>query len=336
MKKKILFIMLGIMVCVNGMYAQTSDEPKINTVAPQVSEDEDSLVAEAPRFDADDEPEADDAPKARTAKPKHKKVAQTRDNMEELKELLREFNKNALAESQQEQPDYDNMYVPIKGRTKFTRRNYITQRLEISVLGGSDKAEDPEDDGGGMADYKDDVKSGDTDDPHSFNMGLNVGYSLVFVPGHIEGDRLKLNRFGFAYSLGFIASVDKQDKYGATCDLLTKIGVETGNGHAMGIGADLLVGSGTSPVTMCFDLGEDGEFTDYDTRWCLKYGFQLWVRSNLLHANIKNTDIRLFARYVTSIDPTDDNDFIIDGRDCGYYMWSPDSWQFGLTFCYNF
>ena len=316
-----MFIM---MVCVSGMHAQTND-PEVNVVASSSQIVEDSLVIEAP--DADAETPA--------AKPKHKKVAQTRDNMEELKELLREFNKNALAESQLETPDYDNMYVPIHGRTKFTRRQYITQRLEISVLGGSDKAEDPED-GGSMDEYKDDVKNGDTDDDHSFNMGLNVAYSLVFVPGHIEGDRLKLNSFGFGYSLGFLASVDKQDKYGATCDLLAKIGVETGNQHAMGIGADLLLGTGTSPVTMCFDLGNDGEFTDYDTRWCLKYGFQLWVRSNLLHANIKNADIRLFARYVTSKDPTNDNDFIIDGQEIGYYIWSPDSWQFGLTFCYNF
>ena len=313
-----------MMVCVSGMHAQT-DDPEVNAVASSSQIVEDSLVIEAP--DADAETPA--------AKPKHKKVAQTRDNMEELKALLREFNKNALAESQLEQPDYDNMYVPIHGRTKFTRRNYITQRLEISILGGSDKAEDPDD--SDMSEYRDDVKTGDTDDNHSFNMGLNVGYSLVFVPGHIEGDQLKLNSFGFGYTLGFIASIDKQDKYGATCDLLAKIGLETGNGHAMGIGVDFLVGTGNSAVTLVFDGGEYGEdYNDYDTRWCLKYGFQLWVRSNLLHANIKNADIRLFTRYVTSKDPTDDNDFVVEGQELGYYLWSPDSWQFGLTFCYNF
>lgn len=313
MKKIFLFIMLSIMVCVSGMHAQT---PQIETELP------DSLVTEAA-----------DAEKA-TVTPPYKKTMQTRDNMEELKALLREFNKNALAEEQLEQPDYNNMYVPIKGRTKFTRRQSISQRLEISALGGMDNDEDP---GGsyGMEDYREDIKNGDKDDSHSFNIGLNIGYSLVFVPGHIEGNRLKLNSFGWGYSLGFIASVDKQDKYGTTCDLLTKIGMETGNGHAMGIGLDFLFGSGISAATICFD-NNDIDMTDYDTRWCWKYGFQLWVRSNMLHANIKNADIRLFARYVFSIDPTNDDDFIVDGKEYGYYLWSPDSWQFGLTFCYNF
>lgn len=321
------------MVCVSGMLAQTTDEPEV--AYSEVSED--TLVTEAPRFDADDEPEADDTPKARATKLKHKKVAQTRDNMEELKDLLREFNKNALAESQLEQPDYDNMYVPVKGRTKFTRRNYITQRLEFSVLGGSDKAEDP-DDAEGMDEYKNDVKSGDTDDDHSFNMGFNLCYSMVFVPGHIEKDRLKLNRLGFAYSLGFIASVDKQDKYGTTCDLLGKVGIETGNGHAMGVGVDFLFGTGTSPVTMCFDLGQDGggKFTDYDTRWCPKVGFRLFARGNLLRTNLKGTNLKFFVQYINSMDPTDDNDFVIDGNDYGYYLWSPDSWQFGLAWEYYF
>ena len=169
MKQKIFCIVLCMMVCVNWMFAQTN--------APEVN------VVEEPDTSAIDTPEAS------PTNPKHKKIATTRDNMEELKELLREFNRNALAESQLETPDYNNMYVPVRGRSKFTRRNYITQRLEISILGGSDKAEDPDD--SDMSGYSDDVKAGNTDDNHSFNMGLNVGYSMVFVPGHIEGEQLK-------------------------------------------------------------------------------------------------------------------------------------------------
>lgn len=314
MKTKI-FIMLCMMVCAHGMFAQTNENFE--------SQDQDTTEV------ADVTPEVEQTPTPAPA------PAPAKDNYEELTQLLREFHKHALAEQQLEKPNYDSVYVPVRGHTKFTRRQKITQRLEISVLGGTDKPEDSED----LEDYRDDAQRNDnTANNNPVNMGLNIGYSVVFVPGHLEEDKLLLNRFGFGYSLGFIASMDKQDKYGTTCDLLAKIGVETGNGHAMGIGIDALFGTGNSPVSANIPLTKDYTYMEHDTKWCLKYGFQLWVRSNLLHANIKNVDIRLFARYIYSKDPTNDADldFNEDSVPSGYFIWNPESWQFGLTFCYEF
>jgi len=294
--------MLAMMVWVNGMFAQTESESQADTtfVEPEV------------------EPQSQVQPTA---------------NLEDLKQLLLEFNSKALEEQQLEKPDYSKIYKPLFGRG-FFRRHHIAQRIEISVLGGTDKPEDSDD----LQDFKNDAQSGNGDDGNSVNMGLNVGYSLVLVPGTIEEDQLRLNRFGFAYSLGFIASMDRQDKYGTTCDLLVKLGLETGNEHAMGIGIDGLFGTGSASVTTCVPFTADYTYTEHGVDWCLKYGFQIWVRSNLLHANIKNVDVRLFARYVYSKDPTNDQDldFNQDGVPSGYYVWNPESWQFGLTFCYEF
>lgn len=304
MKRK-FYIVLCMMVCVNGMFAQTSES----------NVDQDTTEVSPPAH-----PEVE--------------PADSNNDMKELIHLLRAFHENALAEQQLAKPDYTKQYVPAYGKG-FWRKHQITQRLEISILGGADDQEDPDDN----QDYADDLRSGDeSNDTHGTHFGFNVGYSLVFVPGKLEGDQLRLNRFGFGYSLGFIASVDHQDKYNTTCDILSKIGIEAGNHHAMGIGVDFLIGTGTSAVTAVFEeMGANGnDLYGYDTEWCLKYGFQLWVRSNLLHANIKNTDVRLFARYVHSKDPTNDNDFVVEGKELGYYLWSPDSWQFGLTFCYDF
>ena len=293
-----MFIM---MVCVNGMFAQTEN----------VATSTDSSAKGSVNIEKED-----------------------------LMELLK-----VLSEQEPQQ------MLPIQGRTKFTRRHHIFQRLEISAMGGSDQQEDLD-----MDDHSDQLENGQNSDPNQVHLGLNFGYSLGFIPGRIVDDKLRLNSFGFGYSFGFIAAVDSQEKFGATCDFLAKLGVETGYNHAFGIGIDALIGGGTSAVTMAFDASDDAStdainapdapdapdasysqpMTDYDTRWCLKYGFQISLRSNLLHANIKNTDVRIFARYIYSVDPTNDNDFMFDGKQIGYYVWSPDSWQIGLSFCHEF
>ena len=266
--------------------------------------------------------------------PKSETVEQN-SSTQELIFLLREFNAHALAEQQLQIPDYDKIYVPVCGDSKFAQRHHIMQRLEISMLGGADKDDDNPD----ADDVADAAKGKEESDPvNPMNIGFNIGYSAVFVPGKTEKGKLHLNRFGFAYSLGFLAALDRQEKFGITFDFLGKVGLETGNSHAMGLGVDFLFGGGKSAVLTALPFTADFTYKDHDTEWCLKYGFQIWLRSNLLHANIQNTDVRLFVRYVYSQNPTNemDLDFDRDGVPSGYYIWNPESWQFGLTYCYEF
>ena len=299
-----------MVVCVNGMFAQTNNE--IN--------DSDIVSGESVKHEA-------------TTTNKSQSFTK-----EDMVKLWKEFQ-NYAAEAQNEER-VTLSSVPISGKTKFTRRHYITQRLEISVIGGSDT--DNEESGELHAVYKNEDDVDETlREGTNFNYGLNIGYSLVLVPGQINGEMLELNKLGFGYSLGFVASFDRQDYYGTTCDILSKIGIEAGNGHKMGIGLDFLIGTGKSAGEYSFflkDENPDGnnEIEQKDlpyTSWCLKYGGQLWVRSNLLKASIKNTDIRLFARYVYSKNPEDENKLMDNGIICN---WMTESWNFGLTFCYTF
>lgn len=226
--------------------------------------------------------------------------------------------------------------VPITGKSRFMKRHYLTQRLEISMMGGNDKDSQTDDT------FSDELRDTPSDD-NPINFGLNIGYSLVFCPGHIEGDQLRLNRLGFAYSVGAIAQFDRQDRYGTTCDLMAKIGIETGFSHKMGVGIDLLVGTGkTSGELSLYDptalygdaeLPENLETNTPYTDWCFKYGMQIWVRSGLLHTMLKGTDVRLFARYVRSVDPNKGTDFSNMGM---MSVWNEESWQFGVTFYYQF
>ena len=298
-----MFIM---MVWVNGMFAQTN-------VEFQELNDTTEVAPDNPEVEPQSQP------------------ATGNTDMEEIKALLQKFNESALAEQQLKKLDYSRIYKPLYGKRD---RFYKFQQLEISILAGTDKKEDED-----HQDEMDEAKKGNDINPgKSVNTGFNVSWSMGFIPGKIEGDSLHLNRFGFGYSLGVLAAMDSQEKYGTTFDLMAKIGVETGYGHAMGAGADLLFGTGKSAVTMEVPLTADYIYTEHDTEWCFKYGFQLWIRTSLLHANIKNTNVRFFVRYVYSKDPTDDADldFNDDGFLSGYYIWNPESWQVGLTFCYEF
>lgn len=311
--KKVLLTMLMV-VCASSMFAQTEEigdsiaSASDNSGVTAVTGKAISKLATKPR--------------------------ETSMSREDMTRLWKEFQKYAMESVNDSIAPLDE--VPVFGRSKFSRRHYITQRLEISIIGGSDN--DSEEGTGLHSAYKsdedvDDAKSAGT----NFNYGLNVGYSLVFVPGRIEGETLKLNRLGLGYSLGLVASFDRQDYYGTTCDFLGKLGVEAGNGHKMGIGLDFLIGTGKTAGEYSFSIqDEDGSTEDVDlpyTSWCLKYGAQLWVRSSMLNVSIKNADVRLFARYVYSKNPENEDELLNQGIICN---WIEESWSFGLTFCYNF
>lgn len=226
-------------------------------------------------------------------------------------------------------PDPQAITKPVMGKSNFARHHYIYQTIDISTISGSDKDKDSDDSGSNAkeemaADKNSDLLSG-------LNFGMNIGYSIIFVPGQIKGDTLQFNRFGFAYSTGFMAAFDSQKDCDVTCDFLFKLGVESGNGHLLGIGIDGLIGAGKS-LGAVYDLTEtDADPEDY-TAWCLKYGAQLWLKTNLLNTSIKNADILMFARYVYSQNPIKDSDFPPDV----FNSWMEESWQFGVTLRYNF
>ncbi len=319
--RKFIFVTIMMVVCVNGMLAQTTDEINDSTVVS-------------------DEPELVDnfTPVGESETKPQKQVNSDGTNMEDMAKLWAAFQKFAVDAQNEERPIAT--HVPVSGKTKFTRRHYIGQRLEISVIGGTDGADEEGSEMKSTYQSQDDVD--DAQQPKQFNWGLNFGYSLFMVPGSIEGDQLRLNKLGLGYSLGLIASFDKQDRYGTTCDFLAKLGFEAGNGHAMGIGIDFLVGTGKSAGDYNFTarVEADGDVPEHDedytipyTKWCFKYGTQLWIRSNLLQAKVKNTDVRLFARYVYSVNPENEDELLREGIDCD---WRTESWSFGLTFCYNF
>ena len=302
MKQKVFMAMFIMTFCVCGMQAQSNNESE------EIAEDT--------------------TPKT---KPKS-------DNYEDIAKLLQQLNSANF--KQKTTDDYKNILYPIEGKSKFARRHHMIQQLEISALGGSDNDQDFSEGtpigNQGSRDYDNDRYEG------KMNFGLNIGYSFVCIPGHIEGNQLRVNKFGFGYSLGLITSFDKQDHYGVTCDFLGKIGVEAGNGHQMGVGVDFLLGSGKSCGNFYYPIDENDSGADYYddedltepyTAWCFKYGAQLWVRSNLLKTSIGNTDVRLFARYVYSVDPHKNS--TISNNTVENY-WVEESWQFGLTFCYTF
>ncbi len=301
MRKIIMTIMM--VVCVNGMLAQTNEE--IN-----------DSINEAPAGEAE-----------------VGEVTKSTNGSVSMVQLEQMFQKYAAAAQNE---NHRVNIVPITGKKRFSRRHLIEQRLEISIINSTDMSDENGEEV--KKNYKNNDDVDDAQNTDKSGWGLNTAYSLTCVWGQIRGDSLVLNRLGMGYSTGFMACFDENKTYGTTCDFLFKIGFEAGNGHAMGIGVDLLLGSGKSAgqYTYTQETDEGNEPEDVEipyTKWCLKYGFQFWVRSNLLQAQMKNTDVRIFARYVYSKNPDNTAALADDGIICD---WHQESWSFGLTFCYTF
>jgi len=163
-------------------------------------------------------------------------------------------------------------------------------------------------------------------------IGLNFGYSVLFVPGWEDNGQLRLNKAGFAYSVGFIASFNQSDRYGTTCDLMAKLGLETCFNRKMGIGFDLLGGYGKSSGDFYFynSILEDSapkSIMPY-TLWGWKYGGQLWMKTGVSG----NMDILLFARLVDAVDP---GTFKSEASLYHYNLWRRENWNFGIIVRYR-
>ena len=228
-------------------------------------------------------------------------------------------------------PEY--IYMPIRGKSKFSKRHYIYQTLDISPSVSGDHDPDlPEQTSNGQ----------DVDEDQVANqtaLGLNFGYSLIFVPGRVVDDQLRLNRMGFAYNVGLVASFSRQEKYGTTCNFLLKTGIEAGNGHMMGIGLDILGGYGKSSgdeYLTIYKEGDDDDLANPYTEWCWQYGAQLWLRSNLLSTAVKNSEMLIFARFVRSVNPHDYTHEHVSDSYAYDDFWKEENWMFGVTLRYKF
>ena len=306
--RKVFAIMLCMIFAVCSAYAQNLEE---------IEEQVDTLTVQQPiSAETDVVPESDASPQYAT-----------KSDLAELSSLLTAIGNKML---EGDAPETGKLTFPVEGKTKFARSHYIYQTIEISPIAGKDKDPDDGDDGD---DVNHDGKNDNIPDVMSnLNLGMNIGYSLIFVPGKINGDMLEINRFGFAYSTGFIASFDRQDNYDVTCDFLGKFGLETGNGHALGIGVDFLLGGGKTAGTI-YDLDDEELTPEYYTMWCFKQGVQVWLKTNLLTTAIKNTDILAFARFVHSSNPQNDDELLKANL---FNQWIEESWQFGVTLRYRF
>ncbi|HCU59462.1 MAG TPA: hypothetical protein DIC64_05755 [Alphaproteobacteria bacterium] len=301
--------MLGMMFALGFAYAQTNEEVDVQS---------DTLQTITPQMQAD------------VDYPSEEKAV-TKSDLLQLSALLSSVGQQMLKE---DVSDPKESFFMI-GKTK------VIQTVEISTIAGKDRDMDTEEGDKALAEY-DEARAQETqttgnnrevpDVISNLNLGMNIGYSMIFIPGRIDDDLWAPNKFGFAYSTGFIASFDREDNKEVTCDFLWKLGVETGNGHTLGIGVDLLLGGGKTAGT-AFDL-QDAELVSAPyTAWCFKQGVQVWLKTNLLTTSIKNTDILAFARFVRSQNPYNDEELLKDNI---LNLWKEESWQFGITLRYRF
>ena len=217
---------------------------------------------------------------------------------------------------------------PIRGKSKFAQRHFIYQQLGISTVAGKDADIDPSSDGSNLNEEQAGKIDSAPDLVSKLNFGLNVDYTLTFIPGNVTEDGLELNKMGFGYNFGCLAAFDRQDNYGVTCDFMGKIGVEAGAEHMLGVGLEVLFGGGKSAGIM-YDLDEKEPEPDYYTEWCFKYGAEFWVKTNLLQTKIPNTDILIFARFIKSVNPLDDDRLLSQYK--MFNIFNEEAWGFGIT-----
>ena len=185
-------------------------------------------------------------------------------------------------------------YVAWNGKQK-ERGIYIYPVLDISagVLSHKKQSTDPIETNGGSS------------DPSSTtSVGFEFGGTIIFVPGRVVGDSLRINKLGFAFSGGFLTSVASSDRYGAICNIIGKTGVEIGNQHFLGFGCDLLAGYGRLPGDLIlYEDGQalkDGDITPYN-KWSFIYGTQFWFKAGLVRIH-KGVDVITYVRLMKAVD----------------------------------
>ena len=173
------------------------------------------------------------------------------------------------------------------------------------------------------------------DEINDTGIGMNFGYSVIFNPGYEKDGQLHLNKAGFAYNVGFIASFSSSDRYGTICDLMAKVGFETCHNRKMGFGADFLIGYGKSAGDVFFynnilENTEPSSVSPY-TLWGKKIGGQIWIKTGLLGNALNSTDILIFARLIKAPDPGEFGKASLNT----YNVWREEYWSFGVIIRYR-
>lgn len=209
-----------------------------------------------------------------------------------------------------------------------------TQSISFAVSYGKDNDKDSQNNYNTPADGADlnDVAN-NIEDEIGGNLGINIEYSLTFITGKKSDGVFKDNLLGFALSPGIILSFDNSGEY-STFDALLKLGIETGYGHSMGCGLDLLFGTGKSPGFIYFYEEGSNEVNNDPipyTAWCLKNGFQFWVRTGLFRQFLPNSTTSLFVRYVYSKEPDG-----MESYENTFFFWQEEAWQIGFLINFKF
>ena len=177
-------------------------------------------------------------------------------------------------------------YVPWRGKQK-ERGIYVYPALDVSATVLSQKKRSAE------------PAEAEANSSGSTGVGLEFGGTIVFVPGRIKGDSLRINDMGFAFSTGIFASIINSDRYGGIYNIFGKFGGEIGNQHMFGFGCDLLAGAGRLPgdVVFCEEGVETDNTTSY-TKWAFVYGMQAWAKVQVL----KGMDLMTYIRMMRAVD----------------------------------
>lgn len=218
-------------------------------------------------------------------------------------------------------------YIPQYKQRKWKwldkHKSYST--LELSGIFGQDFGGDKE----GTEEIN--AENYGIDPDKEYNIGGSAKFSQVFIPGKYSADgKFTPNRLNFGWSVGGLFAVDYQKEYGWSTDILAKVGIQAGNGITLG--ADALVGGGTTPYAIYSTDGLNYRAVLHN-QWCFKYGAQAWVSMNYSG----NTYTTLFARLVKSVAPNS----IYEHPTAKYWDntlidFDEGSWQVGFAVGYKF
>ena len=139
--------------------------------------------------------------------------------------------------------------------------------------------------------------------PASTGVGLEFGGTVIFVPGRVQGDSLRVNNMGFAFNTGVLFSIINSDRYGGIYNIFGKAGVEIGNQHMFGFGCDFLAGTGRLPgdIVLCDEDGAETDSTNPYTKWAFVYGVQAWAKIGLNQV-LRGVDLLTYIRLMRAVD----------------------------------
>lgn len=232
-------------------------------------------------------------------------------------ELVKELTE---ADSSKFIPEYP------KRKWKWLDKTTSYSTLEASGIFGKDYGGDDEE---GAEDINEEDYGSDLKD--NYNIGGSLKFSQVFIPGRYKADGTFVpNNLNFGWSIGGLFEFGNEKDYGWSTNLMTKIGIQAGNGITMGI--DALIGAGSTPYRIYSTDGIDYRVITHN-QWCFKYGLNAWLSMNYG----SNTYTSLFARIVKSTEPKSIREHpTASGWHNTYVDFDDAGWRVGFAVGYKF